>query len=230
MDDLTSALRTALSLIVEGDEAVVSALRVSLEVSIASTAIAACLGIPCGYRIGSRSFRGKQILVTALHTLMSLPTVVIGLLVYAALSRRGVFGGLGWLYTKKAIVCGQVLLAWPLMTALALSATESLDPRLRETAISLGARGFQVLRAALHEGRLAYVAAVVTAFGRVVSEVGIAMMAGGNIRGSTRTITTAIALESSKGEFASGVALGLILVTLAFFITAVLNTLQHRHA
>jgi len=150
--------------------------------------------------------------------------------VYAFLSRRGAFGSLGWLYTKNAIVCGQAMLAFPLITALSLAATESLDRRLHATVKSLGANAWQAFRAALHEGRFAYLAALFVAFARVISEVGISMMAGGNIRGSTRTITTAIALESSKGEFEVGVALAIILVTVAFFLTGILNALQRRRA
>ena len=226
MTFLLEGLRAAWGMIATGDPAVYSAVLVSLQVSLTSTSVAALLALPFGYVVGTGRFRGQAAVAAVLHTLMSVPTVAIGLLAYALLSHRGVLGSWGWLYSKKAIVCGQVLLALPIMAALSLAATQSLDRRLRETALGLGARPRQVFQATLREGRYAYLAAVVAGFGRVLSEVGISMIVGGNILGSTRTMTTAIALETSKGEFATGIALGIILVLLAFGITATLQLLQ----
>lgn len=230
MDYLLEALSTAFALIAERDPAVTSAVTVSVQLSLTSSVLSAVVALPVGYAIGTASFRGKRVVSTFFHGMMSVPTVAIGLIVYAVLSRRGALGDLGWLYTKQAIVCGQVLLAFPLMTALSLSATQSLDSRVAETLRGLGATSTQTMVAVFREARYAYLAAVVSGFGRVISEVGISMMAGGNIRGSTRTITTAIALETSKGEFAVGIALGLILVTLAFAVTGTLNLLQRPAA
>jgi tungstate transport system permease protein len=152
--------------------------------------------------------------------------VLIGLLLYLTLSRQGPAGGLHWLFTQTGVVAGQVLIALPVLIAFTLASVQAADPRLAETAITLGASRWRVMLTLLHEVRFGVMAAIINGFGRVISEVGCAMMVGGNIEGQTRTITTAIALETSKGEFAQGIALGMVLIAIALVINAGLMLLQ----
>jgi len=206
------------------DPEVWSIVGLSFRVSLAAVAAASALAIPLGALLAAREFRGKQRIVTVLNTALSLPTVAIGLLVYALVSRSGPLGGLGLLYTPAAIVIGQVILALPIVTALTYAAAAGVDPRVRATALTLGAGRRQADRAVLFEARAGILAAVAAGFGRVISEVGSVIMLGGNIRGYTRTITTAIALETSKGEFGRSAVLAIILLAAAL----VLNALVHR--
>jgi tungstate transport system permease protein len=226
MDFVREAFATALGLIAARDHEVLGAVRTSLGCAIASTAIAAAIGIPIGTCIGIRSFRLKRGIVTLLNTLLAFPTVVIGLVLYGLLSRSGPLGGLGLLFTPTALVIGQTVLALPVVTSYALSAVQGADARILPTALTLGCGPVQTTLLLLGEVKFAVVAAVVAAFGRVISEVGVAMMLGGNIRTYTRTMTTAIALETSKGELAFGLALGVILVGVALFVNVAFNHLQ----
>jgi tungstate transport system permease protein len=159
---------------------------------------------------------------------MAIPTVVIGLFVFSFISRQGPLGVLGLLFTPAAMVVGQFLLATPIVVALSYAAIQGIDPRVKMTALTLGARSHQVIITLLLEARFAIIAAVIAGFGRVIGEVGSAMMLGGNIRGYTRTISTAIALETSKGEFSLGLALGMILLTVALSVNIALRYLQHK--
>jgi len=200
----------------------------TIKVSFWGTLLSALLGVPLGFLIAVREFPGKGIVRTALNTLMALPTVVVGLTVYAFISRQGPLGLWGLLFSPAAVVIGQCVLATPLITALTLSATQSVDPRVGLTARTLGANPGQEAFVILREARFALMAGIIAGFGRVIAEVGAAMMLGGNIRGYTRTMTTAIALESSKGEFGFGLALGFILMALALFINFLLGYFQGR--
>ena len=213
--ELGEALAEAIRMIASRDPDVVSAAEISLRVSVLATAFAALLGIPVGFLVGSRRFRGRRAAELLLGTLTAMPTVVVGLLVYSLLSRRGLLGPMGLLYTPTAIVAGETVLAAPLMAALTMAVVAGADPRIHETALTLGASRWRAAWTVLAEVRRGLVAAIATTFGRLIAELGIALMAGGNIRGSTRTLTTAIALETAKGEFAFGLALGLILLALA---------------
>jgi tungstate transport system permease protein len=159
---------------------------------------------------------------------MALPTVVVGLLVYSLISRQGPLGPLELLFTPKAMVIGQFILATPIIVALTISATQAIDPRVKITAMTLGAGPLRTAVTVLSEAKFALMAAVVAGFGRVIGEVGCALMVGGNIRGYTRTMTTAISLETAKGEFAFGLALGFILLTVAFVVNILLHRLQSR--
>ncbi len=159
---------------------------------------------------------------------MALPTVVVGLLVYSLTSRQGPLGPLELLFTPKAMIIGQFILAAPIIVALTISATQAIDPRVKITAMTLGAGPLRTAVTVLSEARFALMAAVVAGFGRVIAEVGCALMVGGNIRGYTRTMTTAIALETAKGEFAFGLALGFILLAVAFFVNILFHWLQSR--
>jgi tungstate transport system permease protein len=228
MDYLLNALFTAFKLIVTLDYEVMNCTLVSLKVSFIAVFLATIIGIPSGFLIALNQFSGKRTIITLLNTLMALPTVVVGLLVFAFISRQGPLGVLGLLFTPAAMVIGQFILATPIITALSISAVQGVDPKIKITALSLGARSYQVVIPILLEARFAIMAAVIAGFGRIIGEVGSAMMLGGNIRGYTRSITTAIALETSKGEFSLGLALGIILITVALSINMLLRTLQQH--
>jgi tungstate transport system permease protein len=217
------AVGQAIQLLISGDREVYFIAWTSLRLSLISVAIASALSLPLGFLIGLKEFRGKKGVIAFLNTLMALPTVVVGLLVYSFISRAGPLGFLGILFTPTAIHVGQVILCFPLITSLVYSALSRLDQWLPETLVTLGARRTEVFRMILLEGRIAILSALLSGFGRVVGEVGVAMMLGGNIRWYTRTLTTAIALETSKGEFELGLALGIILMAIAFVVNFTLH-------
>lgn len=218
----------AIGLIVALDPEIFFVVWTSVKVSLSAASGAALVGVPLGILIALKGFWGKQAVLVILNTLMALPTVVVGLIFYGFLSRRGLLGEFGLLFTPTGIIVGLFALAVPIVVNLTVAAIQGLDPRLFLTCRSLGAEPRQQAWMILKEARFAVTAAVVIAFGRVVSEVGIAMMLGGNIRGYTRTMTTAIALETSKGEFELGLALGMVLLAVAFAVNGALFLLQRR--
>lgn len=224
--DLWSHFFNALTLLWQGDSALWQIVFLSLRSAVFALFIAAPFALVLGYQLAYRRFWGRRWVIALLQVSLSIPTVLIGLVVYMLLSRQGMLGAWHWLFTQKALILGQALIAFPMLTALALTAVQSLDARVAETAMSLGARSHQVMWTVFLELRFAMVAALIHAFGRVVSEVGCAMMVGGNIAGVTRTMTTAIALETSKGEFAQGIALGLVLLMMALLMNGVLMLVQ----
>ncbi len=226
MNYIVEAVTEALSLIVSLDGEVITITLLSLRVALTATILAALLGIPLAYTVATREFRGKGALLTLFNTLMALPTVVVGLFCYSFLSRKGPLGFLDLLFTPSGIILGDVILAFPLIVGLTIAAVHAVDPRARVTAMSLGASPRQVSWTILKEARFGLMAALFNGFGRVIAEVGSAIMLGGNIRGYTRTITTAIALETSKGEFAFAMALGIILLTLALVVNFTFRKLQ----
>ncbi len=222
------SLWSALSLLSNMDAELFFIVGVSLNISVWSTAAACVVGVPVGFGVGIGSFRGKQAVITFFNTLLALPTVVIGLLVYSLLSRRGVLGGLGWLYTQKAMIIGQIILITPIIIAFTIAAVGRIDDRYRRTALTLGATPWQVALVVLREARFSIMAAVVAAFGRVISEIGISMMLGGNAKGFTRTMTTAMALEYDKGEFVLSLALGIVLLAISLIVNMALGYVQGR--
>ncbi len=226
MDYLIGALTEALKLIISLDREVLSIAFLSLRVAGTATLLAAIFGIPLAYTVATRDFPGRGAVLTLFNTLMALPTVLVGLLGYSFLSRKGPLGFLDLLFTPSGIIIGDMILAFPLIVALTVAAVNSVDERARMTALNLGASRLQVTLTVLMEARYALTAAVINGFGRVIAEVGAAMMLGGNIRGYTRTMTTAIALETSKGEFSLAIALGLLLLGLALSINLVFRRLQ----
>jgi len=228
VDLLIDSLLSALRLVVTMDPEMVEIVGVSLRVSLTSTLIAAVIGIPLGFTVAHGKFRGQRLCVTVLNTLLALPTVVIGLFVYAFISRRGVFGPLDLLYSQTAIVIGQVILIVPVVAAFTLAAISRIDSRYRKTALTLGANRIQASWVVFREARYGIAAAVIAAFGRVISEVGISMMLGGNIKGFTRTMTTAMALEYDKGSFTLAIALGLVLLGLSFSMNLLFHLFQGR--
>lgn len=202
---------------------------VSLKVSLSSTLIASLLGVPAGFMISFNSFRGKRAVVTVMNSLMALPTVVVGLLVYSFISRKGLLGILDLLYTQTAMVIGQVILIFPIVVSLTIAATSRVDERYRKTAMTLGAGPLQTAMVVFRETRFGIIAGVIAAFGRVISEIGISMMLGGNAKGYTRTMTTAMALEYDKGEFVLGVALGMVLLFISLAVNIFFNHIQGKN-
>jgi tungstate transport system permease protein len=222
----THSLSTALSLIFQFNPDIWLIVWISLKISVAAVVLSSLIAIPLGTLIALNQFIGKQFLQQILNTLMAIPTVVVGLLLYGLLSRQGALGNLGLLYSQWAIVIGECCLITPVILNLTITAIQSADKRLVPTLLSLGANRWQLMLMVLSETRFAVMAALVVGFGRAIGELGIAMMLGGNIDHHTRTMTTAIALETSKGEFESGLALGILLLALAFIVNMGLQALQ----
>jgi len=228
LDFLIDSFFSAILLAASFDPELFNIVWVSLKTSWCSTLISGAVGIPAGFCIALGSFRGKSLLITILNTMLALPTVVIGLFFYALLSRKGMLGGFDLLYTQPAIVIGQTVLIFPVVTTFTVAAISRIDTRYRRTAMTLGADRFQVAMVIVKEARFGLMAAIIAAFGRVIAEVGVGMMLGGNAKGFTRTMTTAMALEYDKGEFTLAVALGIILLTISFGINLLFHFLQGR--
>ena len=228
MNYFSEALRAAFQLIFQFDREVYAIVRTSLEISLTATLFAATFGIFLGIWTVINNFPGKRLLQHVLNTLMAMPTVMIGLIFYGLLSRRGPLGDWGLLYTKSAVIIGEACLILPIIMNLTIVAVQSADTRLITTLKSLGATNRQLFLPIVSELRFALLATVITGFGRAIGEVGAAMMLGGNIQGATRTMTTAIALETSKGDFELGLALGLLLLLIAFIVNLLLQTLKTR--
>ncbi|MGH7568969.1 MAG: ABC transporter permease [Gemmatimonadales bacterium] len=228
MDFLADGFRRALALLAAGNAEVYGIAFLTLKVALVATTVACGLGLPLGYFLATRPFWGRRAALTVVNTALAFPTVVVGLLLYGLLSRRGPLGGLGWLYTWQAIVIGDVLLALPIAAALSAAAVQGVDPRVRRTAQTLGAGPWRTAWTVAREARFALAAVITAAFGQVVAEVGAAMIVGGNIRGSTRTLTTAVALSTAQGDFGLALALGLILLALALVVNVGLQALQGK--
>lgn len=228
MDFIQEGFFQAVTLLKNRDPATYSAISVTLRASGMAMAVSLLLGLPLGYLLGYFDFRFKKQIRIVVDTLLSLPTVFIGLVIYALLTRNGPLGETGLLFTIPGIAVGQAILALPIVIALTATAVEASDRNLRITLMSLGANRFQIAKSTLWEVRLGLLAAAVTATGRVLTEVGISLMVGGNIKWHTRTITTAIALETSKGEFGMGIALGLVLLLIALTVNISLAGLRRR--
>jgi len=228
MDLIFDSFASAFLMVFSLDAEMVSIIAVSLQVSCISTILASLVGIPLGFVISFEKFPGKRMVITILNTLLALPTVVIGLFVYAFISRRGIFGPLDLLYTQGAIIIGQTILIVPVVAAFTIAAISRIDERYRKTAMTLGANRLQTAWVIFREARFGIIAAVVAAYGRVISEVGISMMLGGNIKGFTRTMTTAMALEYDKGSFTLAIALGIVLLSFSFGMNLLFHFFQGR--
>lgn len=223
---LSDAIRGAFTLLLSGDAALWRIIWISLKTCVIGLALATPLAVVLGYTIAAHRFRGRRIVIWLTQAALSLPTVLIGLLLYLMLSRQGPLGNLHWLFSQPGVVAGQFMIAMPVLVAFTLAAVQAADPRYAETAIAHGASSWRVMTTVLYEVRFGVMAAIISGFGRVISEVGCALMVGGNIAGETRTITTAIALETSKGDFSQGIALGLVLVAIALLMNGALMLLQ----
>jgi tungstate transport system permease protein len=224
--DLLEPTREALQRLLALDPALWGIVWLSLKVSLLALIIVTPLAVGGGFLLAMSRFPGRRLLVVLLQSLLALPTVVVGLLLYLLLSRRGPLGAMQWLFTPEAMIAGQVIIAFPVVCAFALAAVQGADPRLHETARMLGASRLRAALTLMREVRFAMVAAVLSGFGRVISEVGCALMVGGNIAGYTRNIPTAIALETSKGAFTEGIALGIVLMLIALLVNALLALTQ----
>jgi len=223
---LSDAFHNALRLLSSWDPELWFIVWTSLRISILAVLIAGVLAVPIGYIIASTTFPGRRALIALLNTMQAIPTVVIGLIFYSLLSRQGPFGFAAMLYTPWAVVLGEAFLILPVISAYTMASVGDIDPRYHKTAKSLGLGKIRTGLLVAREARFGIAASVIAGFGRAIGEVGIAMMLGGNIGGFTRTITTAIALEHNKGNFALGLALGFILFCIALLINGLLHLAQ----
>jgi tungstate transport system permease protein len=220
MQSLTDALRAALRLVLEWDPDLIEIVSLSLGVSGASLVLACLVGLPMGAGLALFRFPGRRAVIVLVNALMGLPPVVVGLLVYLLLSRSGPLGGLGWLFTAKAMVVAQFVLITPIVAALSRQVVEDLWEEYAEQLSSLGATSLRVIPTLLWDGRFRLMTTVLAGFGRAIGEVGAVIIVGGNIAHATRVMTTAIALETSKGDLALALGLGLVLLVLALAINA----------
>ncbi|PKO01291.1 MAG: tungstate transporter permease [Chloroflexi bacterium HGW-Chloroflexi-4] len=228
MQNLLDGILKAFELLFKGDPEVVRITLLSLEVSGLATLISLIFGLPIGTFLALVKFPTRRFWISLINTGMALPPVVVGLVVCIFLWRNGPLGFMHLIYTPTAIVIAQVLIAFPMAAGLTLSSLQQLDPKLRIQLLGLGASKIQMVIILWKEAKLPLIAALIAAFGSVISEVGASMMVGGNLLGSTRVLTTAIVLETSKGLFASAIALSIILLLIAFLVNLVLTSIQQR--
>jgi tungstate transport system permease protein len=228
LSEIWNGLVKAFELIFTFDPEVMAIVGRSLRIAVSSVLLASIIGLPLGGLIHFRNFPGKRLLISVIQTFYSVPTVTVGLFVFVLFSRSGPLGGLELLFTPTVMVIGQLLLIMPILLGLTISALSGVDRTMTDTARSLGANGWQTILVVMREARFAVMAAVILAFGRAISEVGLALMVGGNIRGFTRVITTAISLETSRGDWELSMALGIILIVIALIINLAWNRIQQR--
>lgn len=217
------AFITAFKLLISMDSETYGIIFLSLKISLIAISISSIIAIPIGLIIALKKFLGKDILVNIINTLMGLPPVVVGLIVYILLSNQGVFGSLRLLYTQTAMVIAQVILAVPIVCGMTIIAIHEIDDGIRKTAVSLGATPFQTKMTIIKEARYGIISSIIVGFGRLMAEVGAVMMVGGNIRYQTRVMTTAIAMHKGMGEFEQALALGIILLLTSFIINLALS-------
>ncbi|OPY35545.1 MAG: molybdate ABC transporter permease protein [Methanoregula sp. PtaU1.Bin051] len=223
MQEIIDGVVQAFNLIITLNPEVFEIAALSLYISLSATILAALISIPLAGLIHFREFRGKKTLIIIIQTFYSVPTVVVGLVIYLMISRSGPLGFFGLLFTPEGMILGQTVLIMPIMMGLVISALGGVGRDIRDMLVSLGATEFQGILEIVREARYAILSAVVLGFGRAISEVGVAMMIGGNIRGSTRILTTSIALETGMGNFGFSIALGIILLGIALIVVVILN-------
>jgi tungstate transport system permease protein len=228
LNELLQGIIKAFELLVTFDPEVMEIAGRSLGISVTATLLAAVICLPLGSVIHFNRFAGKRTLINLIQTFYSIPTVVVGLFVFIIFSRIGPLGVFNLMFTPTIMVIGQMILITPILLGLTISAFSGVDKAITDTARSLGASDFQVVVVFLKEARFAVMAAVLLAFGRAISEVGLALMVGGNIKGYTRVLTTGISLETSKGDIELSIALGIILILIALIINIAFNRLQQR--
>ncbi|MFZ5975438.1 MAG: ABC transporter permease [Bacillota bacterium] len=216
----------ALGRLVSPDGELLQIVWTTLQMSFASTLISCVIGMPLGVLLGSRRFRGRRLLLRITHTLMGLPPVVAGLLVFMLLSRKGALGSLGLLFSIPAMVIAQVVLITPIIAGLSASHVSARVPLMLETTRGMGIRGFREIGLLLYECKAQLVSVLLTGYGRAISEVGAVMLVGGNIQYKTRVMTTAIMLETNKGNFELAIALGILLLLIAFAVNSIAHSLQ----
>lgn len=228
MNDIIEGFGQAIELIITLNPEVMEIAMRTLMISLTATLLASLIAIPLGWWIHFHEFTGKRVVINIIQTLYAVPTVLVGLLVYLLISSSGPLGFLGLLFTPAGMIFAQMLLVTPMMTGLVITAFSNVERTVVDTINSLGATSYQAMIAIIREVRFAVFAAIILGFGRAISEVGAAMMIGGNIRGYTRVLTTSIALETSMGNLPLSIALGLILLAIALIITVMLNIVQER--
>jgi tungstate transport system permease protein len=228
LDLIFEGIARAFQLFIQGDPEVVRVTLLSLGVSLSATAISLVVGICAGTAIGLNRFFGRQFLVSLINTGMGAPPVVVGLIVSVFLWRSGPLGFMHLMYSPYAIVIAQCIISLPIITGFTIASIQQIDPKLRIQLVALGASRWQLLWLLVKDTRLPLLAAVMAGFGSIISEVGAAMMVGGNIEGETRVLTTAIVLENSKGDFGLAIALGIILMALVYLVNLALTVIQQR--
>jgi tungstate transport system permease protein len=228
LDEIIQAILQAIELIFARDPELIRITKLSLYISLTATFIASLIAIPVGGIIYYYEFRGKRTIVNLIQTLYSIPTVLVGLFLFLLISKQGPFGFLNLLFTPTGMVIGQTLLILPILIGFTITALVGVSVQIKELAISLGASTYQTIITIIKEARYAIMGAVILGFGRAISEVGVSILIGGNIRGLTRTFTTAISLETSRGNLVLSIALGFILLSLALIINFLLNYVQGR--
>lgn len=228
MSEIVNGFFQAIQLIVTLNPEVVGITLRTLEISILSTLFGTLIAIPLGGLIYYKRFRGRRALINIIQTLYSLPTVLVGLLVFLLLSNEGPLGSLDLLFTPGGMIIGQTILIIPIISGLTVASLSGVKDEIKDLALSLGSSELQALYAIMHDAKYALLGAIILGFGRAISEVGVAMMIGGNIRGFTRVITTTMALETSKGNIELSIALGIILLTIALAISFILNQIQEK--
>jgi tungstate transport system permease protein len=228
MEFLWDGIKEAFNLWVHGDSEIIEITLRTLAISLVATAIALGIGIPLGAFLALRQFPGRRLVVALVNTGMGMPPVVVGLVVAVMLWRSGPLGGLGLIFTPTAIVIAQFLIAVPLVIGFSLASIQSLNPRLLDQIVALGASRLQLLWLLVREARLGLLAATMAGFGAVISEVGASMMVGGNIAGETRVLTTATVLETSRGNVEVAIALGVVLLVLAYVVNLVITGVQQQ--
>ncbi len=229
MNDLFQGIIQAFELIFSLDPALYEIIRLSLYVSGIALVFSTLIGIPLGAFMGLKRFPARGLLMVLLYTGMGFPPVVIGLFVYLLLSRSGPMGELGWLFTPSAMIMAQTIISFPLVAGFTMAAVMGVDPNLRGQLLSLGATGWQVTLTTLAEARIGVIVSVIAGFGAIISEVGAVILVGGNIEGRTRTLTTAIVLETRKGNFDLAIALGVILLLISFLANVAMLRLQGKN-
>jgi tungstate transport system permease protein len=229
MQNIIDGIVKAFQLLIQGDPEVIQITLLSLQVSGLATLISLLFGLPIGTFLALVTFPSRRFWISLINTGMALPPVVVGLVVSIFLWRSGPLGSMHLIYTATAIVIAQVLISFPVAAGLIITALQQLDPRLRIQLLGLGASNLQMILVLWKEAKLPLIAALIAAFGSVISEVGASMMVGGNLQGHTRVLTTAIVLETSRGMFASAIALSLILLGIAFLVNMALTNIQQRN-
>lgn len=228
MGEIYRGFLQAIHLIVTGDQQLLTITSLSLRVTGIALLFSTLVGVPLGSFMGLRRFFGRTVVIAFLYTGMGFPPVVVGLFVYLMLSRVGPMGFLGWLFTPKAMIVSQVIISFPLVAGFTMAAVMSVDPNLRQQVLALGATEWQATVAILKEARIGVIVSIIAGFGSIISEVGSVMLVGGNIKDSTRVLTTAIVLETRKGNFDLAIALGIVVLVLAFLANVFMLRLQGR--
>ncbi|QPH89657.1 tungstate ABC transporter permease TupB [Campylobacter concisus] len=226
MDFLLHGFAEAFNLLLNGNLETYSAIKATLYTSSVSILFAVIVGFPLGFILGFYDFKGRKILRLLSDTALAMPTVAIGLILYAFITRNGPLGSLNLLFTLKAVMLGQFVLALPIIISLTASVVENMEKKHYLTILNLRLAPAKLVFCVLYELRYALMVVIATAYGRIVAEVGVAMMIGGNIKYFTRTITTAVSLETNKGEFAMGIALAMVLIFIAFLVNLAIFALR----